>query len=168
MSDNMDSDKEVNNSGKNLTPFSIADILSGSSKSAAVHPPTPQPHPAHPYPWFLFNHPPWAFMMPDPSVSTRVDHGISDGQTGNSGKTNNGLPPEEEDDGLSEAELFSHDDDDDDDNDEEEDDGSNSIIGSMTSTDDGQQEDPLDMRANHHNQHRRNRKTAFNNFLLRI
>lgn len=137
----MDSDKEVN-SAKNLTPFSIADILSGSSKSTAnppVVPSTPPPnHPvAHPYPWFLFNHPSWALMMPDGSARN-VDNG-TDGQAGSSA-INAVSSPEEDDDRLSDTELF---------DDDEEDDGSNSMIGSLTSTDDGQQEDPLDMRASH-------------------
>ena len=157
----MDSDKEVNLSGKNLTPFSIADILSGSSKASADSPPLAPP-PSNPpastivaqptYPWFLFNHPPcWPLMLPDPSSQ-------SAGSNGGAATTNNGQAdmssalttvsssPEDLDRLSDDDELFDQD---------EDDDEGNSIVGSlMSSTDDGQQEDALDMRASHR-QHRR-------------
>jgi hypothetical protein len=168
----MDSDKEVNLSGKNLTPFSIADILSGSSKASADNPPAPPPKtppsqlPAiaanipqpSSYPWFLFNHPPcWPMMLPEASAQSVGSNGgktTTNGQadiSNSSALTTVSSSPEDDDlDRLSDDdELFDQDDDDD---------GSNSIIGSLiSSTDDGQQEDALDMRASHRQHRRRNR-----------
>lgn len=168
----MDSDKEVNLSGKNLTPFSIADILSsGSSKASADNPPAPPPTPPpsqHPpaavanvhqpsYPWFLFNpHPPcWPLMLPEASAQTGSKATTGNGQadmSNSSALTTVSSSPEDDDlDRLSDDdELFDQNDDDDDDG---------SLIGSLiSSTDDGQQEDALDMRASHR-QHRRRHRT---------
>ena len=150
----MDSDKEVNQSAKNLTPFSIADILSSSKSTAAdppaavppANPPTPPPT-DHPYPWFLFNHPSWPSMMPGASSSSQSVNGGPNGQAGSSSLT---ASPEEEEEDSDAGELF-----------DDEEDGSNSIIGSLTSTDDGQQEDPLDMRASPRHHHRRSRSRKF-------
>jgi hypothetical protein len=166
----MDSDKEVNLSGKNLTPFSIADILSGSSKASADNPPAPPTPPPsqHPlpaavanvhqpsYPWFLFNpHPPcWPLMLPEASAqtgsgSTTGNNGQADLSNSSALTTVSSSPEDDDLDRLSDDdELFDQDDDDD-----------GSLIGSLiSSTDDGQQEDALDMRASHR-QHRRRHRT---------
>lgn len=184
----MDSDKEVNLSGKNLTPFSIADILSGSSKASAENPPVipvppPSTPPSHPpsaiaanvpqpsYPWFLFNHPPcWPLMLPDASAQAVGSNGgttlTTNGQadiSNSSALTTVSSSPEDDDlDRLSDDddELFDQDEDDD-----------GSIIGSLiSSTDEGQQEDALDMRASHRQHRRRNRtrKTLYSNLVKRL
>lgn len=156
----MDSDKEVN-SAKNLTRFSIDDILSKpaatSSDVTSANTPAATP-PAEPvvnnhstYPWFLFNHPSWPLVLPEgsaPAIMASARTSNND-QSGSSSALMSS--PEEDDDRLSDVgdELFDRDDDDDD--------GTDSIIGSLTSTEDGQQEDALDMSAGHHHPHRRNR-----------
>ena len=163
----MDSDKEVNVSGKNLTPFSIADILSGSSNASAENPPViPVPPPSTPpshqpsaiaanvpqpsYPWFLFNHPPcWPLMLPDSSAQT---------SNGGTTSTTNGQADISNSSALTTVSSSPEDDDLDrlsDDDDE------------LFDQDEGQQEDALDMRASHRQHRRRNRtrKTLYSNLV---